>query len=107
MGEVKPDSKQCSKCNSICNLEQFETNRQGEWFKTCSNCRSYKRQINQTYRNNHRDLIHEKKSVKHVCECGGAYITNHKARHMKTVKHSTWLQQRSQTEITNQHFNKQ
>ena len=50
MSEVKPELKQCSRCHSTCTLEHFEMNRKGELFKLCNNCRSKKREENNTYR---------------------------------------------------------
>ena len=44
MSEVKPELKQCSRCNSTCTLEHFEKNRKGERFKLCNNCRGKSKQ---------------------------------------------------------------
>jgi hypothetical protein len=39
------------------------------------------------YREQNKDKLTEK----HDCQCGGCYITNHKARHLKTSKHLQWV----------------
>jgi hypothetical protein len=33
----------------------------------------------------------DKLTEKHDCQCGGCYITNHKAQHFKTSKHLQWV----------------
>jgi hypothetical protein len=33
----------------------------------------------------------EKIKEKHDCKCGGCYTTAHKAQHIKTITHQTWL----------------
>jgi hypothetical protein len=43
------------------------------------------------YRTKNKDKIKANKSQKHTCECGGRYIHNHKARHMKTKKHQEYM----------------
>ena len=53
MLEAKPELKQCSRCHSTCALQHFDKNRQGEWFKTCNNCRSNRKE----YRNHHKEEI--------------------------------------------------
>ena len=54
MSEVKAELKQCSRCHSNCTLKHFEKNRQGEWFKTCNNCRKIKQMY---YENNKEEIL--------------------------------------------------
>jgi hypothetical protein len=39
---------------------------------------------------------------KHDCQCGGCYITNHKARHLKTTKHLQYYNENTY-KITEKH----
>jgi len=41
---------------------------------------------------NNKDKIEEHKKQKFDCVCGGKYTLTHKARHLKTNKHQTYLQ---------------
>jgi len=52
MAEIKT----CSRCHSKLLLKYFEVNRQGNYFKTCNNCRSN----NNTYRQDNKESINEK-----------------------------------------------
>ena len=53
--EQTSELKQCSRCHSTCSLAHFDTNRKGEWFKTCNNCGRFSRE-----RQNTTDTIREK-----------------------------------------------
>lgn len=53
-----------------------------------------KEQLNQKcreYRAANREQLAEKHAENFVCECGGKYTYAHKARHLKTTKHKTWV----------------
>ena len=39
MSDLKPELKTCSRCHSKLLLQYFSTNRQGELYKLCNNCR--------------------------------------------------------------------
>ena len=45
----------------------------------------------QQYREQNREEIKEKKNQKINCECGGKYTNCHKSRHMKSKKHTDYL----------------
>lgn len=53
--------------------------------------RIMKNNRNKRYRDNHLDIIHEKKSVKIQCECSKFYTHCHKTRHEKTKFHEKYL----------------
>jgi hypothetical protein len=60
--------------------------------------REHKKQYNIDNKDHIREKMkqkyHENKdklTEKHDCQCGGCYITNHKARHLKTAKHLQWV----------------
>lgn len=42
------------------------------------------------YREKNKDTIKAKDAIKITCFCGGIYNGKHKARHMKTEKHTKW-----------------
>jgi hypothetical protein len=42
------------------------------------------------YQKNHREIL-AKKSVPHICECGGRYHYSGKAQHLRTQKHKNWV----------------
>ena len=44
------------------------------------------------YRNRNADLLKAMKSKKCICECGDTITANHKARHMRSKKHTLNLQ---------------
>jgi hypothetical protein len=44
----------------------------------------------------------DKMTEKHDCQCGGCYITNHKARHLKTAKHLQYYNENTY-KITEKH----
>ena len=60
---VKPELKQCSRCHSTITLDHFETNRKGEFFKTCNNCRKRIGKDNKTYYINHKEELLEKQRI--------------------------------------------
>jgi len=43
------------------------------------------------YYEENKEAINQKRNQKHVCECGGKYIHQNKARHLKTKKHQNYL----------------
>jgi hypothetical protein len=47
------------------------------------------REEGKRYRIKHYDKLHKKKD----CECGGSYISPHKARHLITKKHLLFMNQ--------------
>ena len=47
--------------------------------------------IKKTYREKYHDQIREKARAKVECECGGTYTLSHKAEHMSSKKHLTYL----------------
>lgn len=49
------------------------------------------------YREKNKDRIKQQKFEKHICECGGKYITQNKSRHMNTPKHIDFIHHRLQT----------
>jgi len=44
------------------------------------------------YQDNKKTIL-EYNKIDHICDCGGHYKYNHKARHLKTKKHQKWLNQ--------------
>ena len=46
---------------------------------------------NKKYREKNKDKISEQRNEKFSCVCGGKYTKNHKARHMKTIKHIEYI----------------
>ena len=49
------------------------------------------REYKKTYREKYHDQIREKARAKVECECGGTYTLSHKAEHMNSKKHLTYL----------------
>jgi len=56
---VKPELKQCSRCHSTITLDHFETNRKGEFFKTCNNCRTKRTKYQQTYNEQNKERVQQ------------------------------------------------
>ena len=52
---AKSELKQCSRCHSTITLDHFGTNRKGELFKTCNNCRTKRNKYQQTYNEQHKE----------------------------------------------------
>ena len=50
------------------------------------------------YRENNREVLLEKKKEKFNCECGGKYTRTHKAEHLKSNRHQTYLKQKNSVE---------
>ena len=48
--------------------------------------------INKQYRQNNKDTLQQKAKEKYNCECGGKYTYSSKARHLKSIKHLTYLE---------------
>ena len=90
--------RKCTRCRCTLLLKYFETNRKGELFKLCNNCRSIKRDENVRYWDKHVMDIK-------ICErCGSRVrISMGMPRHMKT-----WSCAKSgmQTEDTREEFYK-
>ena len=70
MSDTNPELKQCTRCHSKLLLTYFGTNRQGELFKTCKNCRTKRNQYQnspegklsqQKYRETHKEELALKK----------------------------------------------
>ena len=57
MSEPKPELRKCTRCHSKILLQYFETNRQGELFKSCNNCRGSHKKQQIEYRENNRELL--------------------------------------------------
>ena len=75
-------------CDGKMELEK----REGEIIRLldCSNKRIAGRKDKEYYENN-REIILEKCSQKHTCECGGKYTHGNKAKHMKSTKHQDYV----------------
>ena len=58
MTELKPELRQCSRCHSTIMLKFFETNRMGELFKTCNNCRDRKKHKQEDSQSTDTDSTH-------------------------------------------------
>ena len=52
----------------------------------------------QEYKADNREIILEKKKEKFNCECGGKYTRTHKAEHLKSNRHQTYLKQKNSVE---------
>ncbi len=52
------------------------------------------------YRKEHykanKERIQQRKQEKFICDCGSSYSRSSKAKHMKTVKHQTWMNSQSE-----------
>ena len=91
-------------CNSKAELEKREGEciRSNECVNKCIPGRSSKQyhednkdkmHIRQKqYRENNKEKIHLRKNRKHDCECGGKYTDCHKARHLRSTKHITYIE---------------
>ncbi len=44
------------------------------------------------YYETNKDIIHNYRNTKHICECGGSYTNSQKARHFKSQKHIDYFQ---------------
>tara|TARA_R110000803_G_scaffold60768_1_gene120210 strand:- start:302 stop:889 length:588 start_codon:yes stop_codon:yes gene_type:complete len=49
-----------------------------------------KKEYDKKYKEDNKEVIKAKKSVKHICPCGGKYSHNHKARHEKSQRHQAY-----------------
>ena len=54
--------------------------------------KEYHKKYNKEYKEENKDKLREKANEKHLCPCGGCYTTEHKARHMKSIKHKKYVQ---------------
>jgi hypothetical protein len=52
----------------------------------------YDPEIRKRYVANHKDQIDAYKKTKNVCECGGKFLTHHKSRHIQSIKHQKFLE---------------
>ena len=52
--------KQCTRCHSTILLKYFDTNRKGEYYKTCRNCLTRDRKTEHEYYEDNKDKILEK-----------------------------------------------
>jgi hypothetical protein len=43
------------------------------------------------YYNENKDDLKEKANIKHTCDCGGKYTHQNKTRHIKSIKHQSYL----------------
>ena len=100
--------RQCSRCKSKIELQYFEKNRQGEYFKCCNNCRGKKRDETERYRMNHRD------ECVMCAKCGEQVqrysITTHKRRFQCQVfgmetrpTFKEWLLQQNEDELVSEY----
>ena len=64
--------------------------------------KEYYKQYREQYYKENKDKIKAYRSKKISCDCGGKYISSHKARHEKTKKHMKYIASLSSTEITPQ-----
>ena len=46
---------------------------------------------NKKFYEKHKEKIQAQARVAHVCECGGTYCTDTKRRHLKSIKHMTYM----------------
>ena len=123
MSDNVKELKQCTRCHSTILLKYFDTNRKGEYYKTCRNCLTRDRKTKHEYDEDNKDEIldrnkdwqiqhrdkylAQKKQYKEenkdyiletlTCECGGSYTRHHQARHLKSLKHNTYLVQHVET----------
>jgi hypothetical protein len=79
-----------------CNNALEAGRRERHWFKrlnatlnTQVPSRS-KKESNKNYNENHKEKIHINKNQKHICCCGGKYTSSHKAKHIHTIKHQQY-----------------
>ena len=80
--QTTDELKQCSRCRSVMLLQYFETNRQGELYRTCNNCRK----VDKTYKDTH---VHKYRTLV-TCPCGSLYQVSHNTNHEKSNKHLIW-----------------
>jgi len=53
--------------------------------------KDYHKKHNKKYKKENREKILKKNNEKFDCECGGKYTHGHKARHLKSPKHQSYL----------------
>lgn len=53
--------------------------------------KEYQNEYSKQYYHEHKEEIKEKLNQKYDCACGGKYTYTHKARHLKTKKHTDYL----------------
>ncbi len=110
--------KQCTRCHSTILLQYFDTNRKGEYYKTCRSCLTRDHKTKHEYYETNKDAFKEWTSAwkdknrehfleqkkKHreenkdyiletlICECGSSHIRNALARHLRTLKHIRYME---------------
>ena len=110
------ENKTCSRCSSkALTLNDFGIDKNGDYFKTCNNCREYSNQRKANNReailqqarehyqevreskieqnNEWRALNIDKLTAIIVCPCGGKYQHRWKADHYKTQRHTKYISQ--------------
>ena len=85
-------------CNSKAELERREGQLIREHKLLCVN-KNIAAQTKKEYRVNnahhikeYRDNNKEHAKIQHICECGSTYSNHHKSTHLKTIKHTTFIQ---------------
>ena len=81
--EIKP-SLNCRKAPTGLSREEYRKQYRKE------NIEHIKEHDKQRYQKN-KEQIKEYRKEKHTCPCGGKYITAHRARHLKTKRHQTYI----------------
>ena len=56
--------RQCTHCQLLSSLYQFEKNRKGEYFKQCNSCRQVGRQRNKHYQDKNKAVLKERRVLK-------------------------------------------
>lgn len=55
------------------------------------------------YHEANKDAIHKHKNQQNKCECGCIYTFSHRSRHMKSIKHTTYIKNNISTKDINVH----
>ena len=105
--------KKSTRCHSTILLQYFDTNRKGEYYKTCRNCLTRDRKTKHEYYEDNKDEIldkvkhYQQENMEHIkeqqkkykeenkdyiletitCDCGGSYVRKGQARHFRSTKH--------------------
>ena len=92
-----------------CNDKQELHKREGQIIRETKNCinkriaartykefyndtKEYQKERHQRYYKENKEMILKKQSKQFFCECGGHYTYSHRARHLKTKKHQSFVQ---------------
>jgi hypothetical protein len=75
------------------NLNQQVPGRTEKEYKKqyCADNNETIKQCNKQYRDSNKEQLKLKASTKYNCQCGGTYIHANQARHNKTKKHTTFI----------------